>query len=32
MPNVTVSPGRTGPVEIAIQLEDANDLPLMRLR
>lgn len=28
MANVTVSPGRAGPVEIAIQLEDANELPL----
>ncbi|UVO28358.1 copper chaperone PCu(A)C [Bradyrhizobium arachidis] len=28
MANVTVTPGRAGPVEIAIQLEDANELPL----
>lgn len=28
MANVTISPGRAGPVEIAIQLEDANELPL----
>jgi hypothetical protein len=28
MANVTVSPGRAGPVEIAIQLEDADELPL----
>jgi copper(I)-binding protein len=28
MANVTVSPARAGPVEIAIQLEDANELPL----
>lgn len=28
MANVTVSPGRAGPVEIDIQLEDANELPL----
>lgn len=28
MANVTVLPGRAGPVEIAIQLEDANELPL----
>jgi copper(I)-binding protein len=28
MANVTVSPGRAGPVEIAIQLENANELPL----
>jgi copper(I)-binding protein len=28
MANVTVSPGRAGPVEIAIQLENANEEPL----
>jgi copper(I)-binding protein len=28
MANVTVSPGRAGPVEIAIQLEDADERPL----
>jgi hypothetical protein len=28
MANVTVSPGRAGPVEIEIQLEDANEAPL----
>lgn len=28
MANVTVSPGRAGPVEIAIQLENADELPL----
>lgn len=28
MANVTVSPGRAGPVEIAIQLESADELPL----
>ena len=28
MANVTVSPDRAGPVEIAIQLEDADELPL----
>ena len=26
--NVTVSPGRAGPVEIEIQIEDANEAPL----
>ena len=28
MVNVTISPDRAGPVEIAIQLEDADELPL----
>jgi hypothetical protein len=28
MANVTVSPGRAGRVEIAIQIENANELPL----
>jgi copper(I)-binding protein len=28
MANVTVSPGRAGPVEIAIQIENADELPL----
>jgi hypothetical protein len=28
MANVTVSPGRAGPVEIEIQLEDASEAPL----
>jgi hypothetical protein len=28
MANVTISPGRAGPVEIAIQLENADELPL----
>jgi len=28
MANVTVSPGRAGPVEIEIQIEDANEAPL----
>jgi periplasmic copper chaperone A len=28
MANVTVTPGRAGPVEIAIQLENADELPL----
>jgi copper(I)-binding protein len=28
MANVTVSPGRAGPVDIAIQLENADELPL----
>jgi hypothetical protein len=28
MANVTVSPGRAGPVQIAIQLENADELPL----
>lgn len=28
MANVTVSPGRAGPIEIAIQLENADELPL----
>lgn len=28
MANVTVSPGRAGPVEIAIQLETVDELPL----
>ena len=28
MANVTVTPDRAGPVEIAIQLEDADELPL----
>ena len=28
MANVTVSPGRAGPVEIEIQLENADELPL----
>ena len=28
MANVTVSPGRAGPVEIEIQLENANEVPL----
>jgi copper(I)-binding protein len=28
MANVTVSPGRAGPVEIAIQLENADEMPL----
>jgi hypothetical protein len=29
MANVTVSPGRAGPVEIAIQLETTDELPLV---
>jgi hypothetical protein len=29
MANVTVSPGRAGPVEIEIQIEDANEAPLV---
>ena len=29
MANITVSPGRAGPVEIAIQLEDGDERPLM---
>jgi copper(I)-binding protein len=28
MANVTISPGRAGPIEIAIQLENADELPL----
>jgi hypothetical protein len=28
MANVTISPGRAGPVEIAIQLENPDELPL----
>ena len=28
MANITVSPGRAGPVEIAIQLEDGDERPL----
>lgn len=28
MANVTVSPGRTGPVEITIQLETTDEMPL----
>ena len=28
MANVTVSPGRAGPLEIEIQVEDANEAPL----
>ncbi|MET3995420.1 MULTISPECIES: hypothetical protein [unclassified Bradyrhizobium] len=30
MANVTVSPGRAGPVEIAIQLETTDETPLTR--
>jgi hypothetical protein len=28
MANITVSPGRAGPVEITIQLEDGDERPL----
>ena len=28
MANVTVSPGRSGPVEVLVQLEDADEKPL----